>query len=257
MIKLFLQLLRRDLLILRQEIVAKIINVSCWLGPNIAIFNYVLPGLGIEQTYGVFILVGGIATVGLFTAVSSIPELLNDIEDNHSIYYYLSLPLHQWLTLARYACAFAMSAFAVSFALLPVCKLLLWNLLDFSNFSLLKYSLIFPLLQIFFGFLALLITAYTSSIVQYEKAWVRIVFPLWFFGGYQFPWRVMLERLPYLAYINLLNPITYCLEGFRAAVLGQAGYIDFWVCFGMLLLSTLIVGVWGVRKLMARLDCLG
>jgi ABC-type multidrug transport system permease subunit len=256
MIKLFLQLLRRDFLILRQELWTKIINVSFWLGPNIVIFNYVLPGMGIDQSYGVFILVGGIATVGLFTAVSSIPELLNDIEDNHSIYYYLSLPSYQWLTLARYAVAFAMSAFMVAFTLLPICKLVLWNLLDFSNFSLLKYLLIFPLLQIFFGFFALLITAYTSSIVQYEKAWVRIVFPLWFFGGYQFPWSVMRARLPYLAYANLLNPITYCLEGFRGAVLGQAGFINFWVCFGMLLLSTVVVAIWGVRKLLHRLDCI-
>ena len=110
-------------------------------------------------------------------------------------------------------------------------------------------------MQIFFGFFALLITAHTSSIVRYEKAWVRVVFPLWFFGGYQFPWVVMHTRLPYLAYLNLLNPITYCLEGFRAAVLGQAGYINFWVCLGMLLLLTLVVAVWGVSKLQKRLDC--
>ncbi len=255
MLRLFLQLVRRDFLILRQEIRAKLLNYACWLGPNIIIFNYILPGLGIEKSYGVFILVGGIATVGLFTAVSSIPELLNDIEDNHSIYYYLSLPLYQWLTIARYAVSFAISAFMVSLPLLPVCKLLLWDLLDLSNFSLLKYLLIFPLLQVFFGFFALLITAYTSSIVQYEKAWVRVVFPCWFFGGYQFPWAVMQARLPYLAYLNLLNPITYCLEGFRAAVLGQAGYINFWVCLGMLLLLTVIVAIWSVSKLQRRLDC--
>lgn len=256
MVKLFLQLLRRDFLILSQEFWTKIINYSCWLGPNIVIFNYILPGLGIERGYGVFILVGGIATVGLFTAVSSIPELLNDIEDNHSIYYYLSLPAYQWLVFVRYAICFAMSAFMVSFALLPICKLLLWNLIDLTNFSLFKYLLIFPVLQIFFGFFALLVTAYTDSIVQYEKAWVRIVFPMWFFGGYQFPWIVMYERLPYLAYVNLLNPITYCLEGFRGAVLGQAGYINFWVCLGMLILLTGICAFWGVTKLQRRLDCL-
>lgn len=256
MLKLFFQLLRRDYLIIRQEFWTKLINYACWLGPNIVIFNYILPGLGIDRGYGVFILVGGVATVGLFTAISSIPELLNDIEDNHSIYYYLSLPLHQWLLFVRYALAFAMGSFMVSFALLPACKLLLWDLLDLSNFSLFKYLLIFPLLQIFFGFFALLVTAYTDTIVQYEKAWVRIVFPLWFFGGYQFPWRTMLDRLPYLAYLNLLNPITYCLEGFRGAVLGQEGYINFWICVGMLLLAIILVAFWGIKKLMRRLDCI-
>lgn len=255
MAKLFLQLMKRDFLIVKQEFWERLINISFWLGPNIIIFNYILPELGVRQDYGVFILVGGIATVGLFTAVSSIPELLNSIEDNYSIYYYLSLPISQRLVFARYALSFAMSAFFVALFLLPVCKFLLWNVLDLSKLSILKYILIFPLLQIFMGFFALLVCAYTQSIVQYEKAWVRIVFPFWFFGCYQFPWIAMLKRIPWLAYLNLLNPITYCLEGFRAAVLGQEGYLNFWICLGMLALFTITVAYWGVSKMMQRLDC--
>jgi ABC-2 type transport system permease protein len=255
MTKLFLQLLRRDFLILRQEFWANLINVLFWLIPNVIVSIYILPGLGISASYGVFILMGVISEQGLFTAISNIPGLLSDIEDSHAIYYYLSLPLYPWLLFVRYALSFAMSSFMMSCMLLPVCKILLWSVLDLSNFSLIKYLVFFIVLQIFFGFFALLVTAYTKSITQYERAWVRIVWPMIFFGGYQFPWRAMLDRLPYLAYLNLLNPITYCLEGFRAAVLGQEGYINFWICFGMLLLSTFITAIWGIRKFMQRLDC--
>lgn len=256
MIKLFFQLLRRDFLILRKEFWANLINVLFWLAPNLIIFVYVLPGMGIDREYGIFALTGVIASQSLFTSISSIPDLLNDIADNHAIYYYLSLPLHQWLLFVRYALRFAMGSCLMSFSLLPLSKLVLGDIFDFSHFSLIKYLLIFILLQIFCGFFALLVTAYTNNMVEYERAWVRIVWPLVCLGGYQFPWQVLFANLPYLAYLNLLNPVTYCLEGFRVAVLGQAGYLNFWFCLVMLSLCTSMIGWWGIKKFMHRLDCI-
>lgn len=256
MMKNFFQLLRRDFLILRKEFWPNLINVLFWLAPNLIIFIYVLPGMGISREYGVFTLTGIIAIQGLFTAISNIPDLLNDIEDNHAIYYYLSLPLPQWLLFVRYALRFSMGACLMSFALLPLSKLVLGSILDLSHFSLFKYLLIYILLQIFFGFFALLITAYTNSMVQYERAWVRVVWPLAFLGGYQFTWKTLFVNLPGLAYLNLLNPIIYCMEGFRAAILGQSDYINFWVCCGMVIFFTGIVSFWGIKKFIYRLDCI-
>ena len=212
--------------------------------------------MDLNSSYGVLVLTGVIAIQGLFTAISSIPIMLNDIEDNHAIYYYLSLPISPRLIFVRYALNYTMGSTMMSFPLLPACKILLWHILDTSEFSLFKYLIFFFLLQIFFGFFALLITSYIGNMVQYERAWVRVVWPLAFLGGYQFSWQVFYKSLPYLAYLNLLNPITYCLEGFRAAVLGQVGYLNFWLCFGMLLIFTILTAHVGIKKFMHRLDCI-
>ncbi len=248
------QLLRRDFLVIRRELLSKLINYACWLMPNLVVFIFILPFLGIKLEYGIFVLIGNIATIGLFTAVSSIPALLNEIEESELVYYYLSLPLPAWLLFVRYALAFSIDAFMVAVAVLPFCKLLLWQELNFVHFSLVKYSLIFLAMQLFVGFFALLLTSYIKNIVQYEKVWVRIIFPLWFFGSYQFPWLTMYQALPYLAYLNLLNPLTYCMEGFRSAILGPIEYLNYWICLTMLLLSTVIVALWGIARLHRRLD---
>jgi ABC-2 type transport system permease protein len=255
-LKIFLQLLRRDFLLLRQEFWGNLINVLFWLVPNIFVFIYILPGLAVDASYGIFVLTGVIAAQGLFTAISTIPGLLADIEDNHAIYYYLSLPIPQWLLLVRYALNFAIGAFMMSVFLLPACMLLLCKTFDFAAFSLFKYLIFFLTLQLFFGFFTLLVAAYTKNMVQYERAWVRVVWPLVFLGGYQFSWQTLKTQLPWLAYGVLLNPLTYCLEGFRAAVLGQTGFINFWICFGLISFFTVISALIGIKKLMRRLDCI-
>lgn len=252
----FFQLLRRDFTVFSHNYIDNILNGLAWLVPNVVIYNFIFPDLGLADGYGVFVLVGGIATVGLFTAVSHIPVMLADMHDNQAIFYYLSLPLPQCMVFVRYALSFAMSSTLVSLATLPLSKLALWSTFDLSNFSLIKYLIIFPLIQLFFGFFALIITAYTKDVQQYEKAWVRIVFPFWFFGCYQFPWHSMHTQMPWFAYVNLLNPLTYALEGFRAAILGQGDYINYWYCVAMLCVFIVVVAWWGTYKFMQRLDCI-
>jgi ABC-2 type transport system permease protein len=257
MIKVFLQLLRRDLTIFLNGFGGRLFNIGCWLVPNVIVFNQILPLLGVQSDYGIFVLVGAIATVGLFTSVSGIPTLLTDITDNQAIYYYLSLPLPQWLVFVRYAISFSLNAGLIAIGLLPISKLILGSTMDLSHFSFLKFLIFFPVLQLFFGFFALALAAGIDNIDQYENAWVRVVFPLWFMGGYQFPWAAMHQQLPWLSYITLANPITYAIEGFRAAVLGQMGYLNFWVCLMVLVGFTLVTGYWGVRRFVKRMDCLG
>lgn len=257
MLNVFFQLLRRDLTVFLDGFGGRLFNIGCWLVPNVIVFNQILPLLGVQADYGIFVLMGGIATVGLFTSVSGIPTLLTDITDNQAIYYYLSLPLAQWLVFVRYAISFSVNATLIAISLLPLSKLILWNSMNLSHFSLLKFLIIFPVLQLFFGFFALALAAGIANIDQYENAWVRVVFPLWFLGGYQFPWAAMHQQLPLLSYVVLANPIMYALEGFRAAVLGQAGYLNFWLCVVILLAYTVVIGYWGVRRFMRRMDCLG
>ena len=87
-----------------------------------------------------------------------------------------------------------------------------------------------------------------------ENAFMRIVYPLWFLGGFQFSWKVLHDCSPTLATLNLLNPYVYSMESMRAAALGQHDYLPFWYCIGALVLFTIMFASWGIIRLKKRLD---
>ncbi len=84
--------------------------------------------------------------------------------------------------------------------------------------------------------------------------WIRVVFPLWMLGGFQFTWEMMYAKSPVLAYILLLNPFLYTTEGMRGAILGQAGSLPSSMCFVAGLFFATLYGAIGVWRLLKRLD---
>ena len=85
--------------------------------------------------------------------------------------------------------------------------------------------------------------------------WMRVMFPMWMLGCFQFTWQLLYSKSPVLAYILLLNPFVYTMEGMRASVMGQAGSLPLPVCFTATLGFTLLLGYIAVRRIMKRLDC--
>ena len=251
----FLELLRRDLLMFRFDYLKAMINSMIWLFCTVIVSNYVLSAMGIKAGFGIFILVGSLASVSLFRCIHSIPGLLGDIEGEGTISYYLTLPMRQSMVFVRYAISFATKAAIVSISVLICSKICLWQIFDLSNLSIFKYFIIFIISHIFIGFFAVLIASYTPDMSYFENVWSRVIFPMWFLGGYQFDWFTLYRQLPALAYFNLFNPLTYILEGNRVAFLGQAGYLNFWACCLMLILFTLLAAYFGICKFMKRLDC--
>jgi len=252
----FIELLNRDLYLFRFDYFKAIINSMIWLFCQVIVSNYIMSAMGMGGKYGVFMLAGSIASVSLFRSINTIPILLNDIEGEGAISYYLTLPLKQYLVFVRYALSFAINGAINTISVLILSKLLMWPVLDLSNFSILKYAIIFVITHLFIGFLTLLIAAYTPSMRYFENVWSRIVFPMWFLGCFQFNWLVLYKQLPTLAYISLLNPLTYVLEANRVAFLGQTGYLNFWVCCLVLIWFIMIAAYFGIRKFMRRLDCI-
>jgi ABC-type polysaccharide/polyol phosphate export permease len=216
-----------------------------------------MSAMGIQTGYGSKILFGSIASLSLFRCVHSIPILISDIEGDGAISYYLTLPTKQHMIFVRYALLFAITGAIVSLFNTVASKLILWNVFDLTNLSVFRYLVIFIIMHAFVGFFGLLLAAYTPSMRYFENVWTRVVFPLWFLGGYQFTWATLLKQIPGLAYINLLNPMTYMLEAFRSAFLGQVGYLNFWLCCGVLIVFTIVSAWLAIRKLMLRLDCVG
>ena len=133
-------------------------------------------------------------------------------------------------------------------------KLFLWNTMSFTSFSPPKFFLIFVLTTLFTGTFSLFVVSTIQNIHHLGKVGIRYLFPMWFFSGANYSWHTVFKLSPIFAYITLANPLLYAMEGIHAAVLGQAGYLNYWLCVLMLIMFTIVFGFLGIWKLKKRLD---
>jgi ABC-type polysaccharide/polyol phosphate export permease len=253
----FWQLMVRSFVIYKPHFKNKTFNAVVWTMLNVIVVAFIMPTVGLHN-FGPFILVTTAASNSFFTANNQIPGLLSEIlGDVSNLRYQLSLPLAPWLTLTTYALECAYQGFISSLMIVPLGLLLLFNEFPFQYFCIIKFHFILLLISIFSGFFAVWMTSFVNDMVhEMENLWSRIIFPLWFLGGFQFSWKGLYSISPMLAYLNLLNPLTYVMEGGRAAALDPALSLPYWNCVFALIGFTIIFGYLGIMKLKKRLDCL-
>ena len=250
----FFKLLKTDLLIFSKSMISGWIDTSIWVIVLLVIFTYIFPQLGMRKDFGAFFLVGGIASCCIFEIFSSAVAVISDLNNKQKISYRLTLPISSSLIFTGIAIFNACKSTFLSIIILPLGKLILGNKLNFTNLSIIKFVLMFFSINIFVGFFSLFMTSITDKVENIRSIWVRIIFPLWFLGGAEFPWQAIYSISPKIAYSCLFNPLLYPMEGIRAAVLGQAGFINFWYCFAMIWTSCIIFGWIGISRMKKRLD---
>jgi ABC-2 type transport system permease protein len=250
----FKNLLKIDLQSLREAFLDKVINLSIWVTCTIIIMGYIMPLLGLNPDYGVFQLGGLVGSAGLFEVFPSVMNLVVDYEGDRLISYQLTLPVPSWLIFIKIICNYAINAIVLGIIVVPLGKLILWNQFDLTKISIIPFFLVLIITGIFFGVFTLFISSLVKNMATIENVWMRVLFPLWFFGGFQFSWYVLYQLVPKLAYINLLNPITYIMEGMRATLLGQEGYIHYIYCLVALVFFSILFGVIAIARLKKRLD---
>lgn len=250
------RLIWRDLVVFLPSFWDRFFNACIWVVLTIVVFQYIFPTLGLSEDYGAFMACANAISWGFFEVMENVSRLIADLQGEKSISYDLTLPLPQWMVFCRLALASALQAMAISIFILPLSIVVLWNNFPLGAVSLGKIFLIFIVANLFYGFFSLLMSSLIPDLRGINNIWSRVIFPLWWLGGYQFSWETMRAISPITAKIMLANPILYTVEGMRAAVLGQEGYLNFWVCFFALIGFTLIVGYIGTKKMLKRLDCL-
>ncbi len=245
----------RDLRVYLPDLKRDVINASIFIFLTSFTYQYIMPLEGIDGQYGLITACGGIVAWGMFAARNKVSFLVRDITGFGTLDFFLTLPLPQWAVFVALALATAVRPMLIIACVFPVIKVLFWNTLILSQIAWGKFLTIFILINIFYGFATLWLTASSDKVSSIQNIWMRIIFPLWWVGGYGFIWRTFYKVSPNGAYLSLVNPLVYGYEGVRGAVLGQAGYINFWYCAGALIFTCIITGYIGVKKMMARLDC--
>ena len=250
----FLALLRAKLVNFRASFINKAINICVWAGCVVFVMGYVMQAFGLAQDYGVFQLAGIFAVVGLFELYGNTAGLVADLDGDRTLVYYLTLPTSMFTVLASYVCYYAIISTSMCFAVLPFGKFLLWSKFNLAAVSWGKFLVFVLLVNTTWSILAFILTAHLASIDKLSTIWVRVIFPLWFLGGFQSSWNKIFSVVPKFAYVMLLNPVTYATEGMRAAMLAQDGFLPFWLCVLAMLGILIGASVWALKAMKIRLD---
>ncbi len=250
----FTQLLRAKLVNIRRVLIDEIVNISIWAGCVIFVMGYLMQSFGLAKDFGLFQLASILPVVGLFELYGNTATLIADLEGDRVIAYYLTLPASMLTVLLSYICYYLIVSMSMSVALLPLGKLLLWNQFDLANVAWFKLGLFLVIINLVWATLSFVFAAHLSSLDKLNIAWCRVIFPLWFLGGFQFSWMATHAVAPVLAYAMLLNPVIYATEGMRATMLGQDGFLSFWLCLVVMSCLLGIVMVWAFKAMKKRLD---
>jgi ABC-2 type transport system permease protein len=78
-----------------------------------------------------------------------------------------------------------------------------------------------------------------------------ILTPLMFTGAIQYPWP-SLSRMHWFQVVTACNPMTYCAEGVRAALVPHVPHIADWICVAVLVAAALLFTGTGVKGFIRR-----
>jgi hypothetical protein len=252
--ELFFKLLMTKLIIARHQIMGKLLNVSIWSFCTLVIFGHVMPAMGMPAGFAIVQFAGVLGSAGMFENYGNIATIIMDIAGERSIGYYLTLPVRPWVILLSTASSYALVGIALTIAMIPLGKLILFSSLSLATVAWGKLLTIIILGNLFYGMLAIAIAGHVGEVSKIGNVWSRFIFPLWFFGGFQFNWQAMNKASALCSYAILANPMLYVMEGLKIAVLGQEGHLPWIACLGALTAMTIICWLLAYNRMKKRLD---
>lgn len=227
-LKIWWNLLRRDLLVLRRSLRTKAINIGIITITNLLVFAYFIPGLSVNQKYGAFIFYGAILIFGFFDIVSRVTDTLADVSGDNALSYMLVIPITPFLVFIELITYWASSTAVLGIIMIPLGKLILWNEVILMDISWVRFIPAFFTSCMLFGAFALWLISVIQRIEEVTSLWFRVINPLFMFGTYFFSWYDGFNQSAIIGYIMLVNPLVYAMEAVRSAALGPSNYIPFW-----------------------------
>jgi ABC-2 type transport system permease protein len=246
----FRAILWRDLFVTGKELWVLLAQVALMPLFMLFIFAKVLAGQGyVSAGYGNLLLPGIIAMSALMTALQSVAFPLamefgwsNEIEDR------LLAPLPAELVAAEKLVIAAIRGLLAAVIMYPIGALVLgrapWHP---AGLGLLAVSI---LLGCWVGAgIGLTI----GTLVPPAKIGIMfglVLTPLMFTGATQYPWP-QLGRLRWFQIVTAANPLTYCAEGVRGAMIPSVPHIAPWICVVVLSFAAVMftgTGIWSFRR---------
>ena len=250
----FFQLLKTDLKLWYRNIKDKAINVIIWSAAICTATTYVLPAFGTSAQFSVLEAIALIVGAVGFEIYAQIFLLVSDLEGENHLSYYFILPLPNWLVFIKMATMYTINGCFLGLLVLPVLKLILGSSLSLTQIHWPFFLLALIITNIFFSFFAFLLTSVIKNVEQCENVMMRILFPLWFFGGFSFSYKIALSISPVLAYVSLISPYTFATEAVRSSALNSLDYLPIQLSLSVLIILFIVSGYWGIKRLKRKID---
>ncbi|WP_420421972.1 hypothetical protein [Simkania sp.] len=249
------QLLKKDMLAFKREYPTKLFDTFCLFFTIVIVFCYFMPQEGVHEGYASFFLIGAIASFGFVEIVGKVGALMADLQGDCAISHTLIMPIRSEMVFIYIGLQWAITSALLSIFLFPLGKLLLFKGFDLSLISYPRLIFMFVTINLFFGYFALWLTSVIKDVSGLTSLWLRYINPIWMFGAYFYSWEAAYALSPVIGAVSLINPMVYVMEGMRAAALGQAGYLPYWLC-QVMLWGFIIACTWhAIRRMKKRLDC--
>lgn len=197
---------------------------------------------------------GLVGSAGLFQVFPEVMNLISDFEGAHIITMYTLLPIPTTLVFIRLFIFYGATALLLTACTLPMCKLMFWDAVSLAYLHVGKFILMMVLTCALYSALTLWAASMVPSLEKIGSVWMRFIYPLWFLGGFQFSWQMLNSAFPRWSNLALLNPLLYVMEGMRCTLIGQEGYLPFWLCVLMLSIFIICFLAHAIKRLKKRLD---
>jgi hypothetical protein len=232
----------------------KLINWAIWTTGMLVVMGYLMQSFGLSEDFGVFQLAGIFAVIGIFEGWETLCiDLLVDMDNDNLFGYHATLACSFSTVLLAYIAVQTVVGVALCVYVFCLGKLILWNSFTFSQVSWLALIVAVVVSCIMSAILALWFDSFVRTAEKLGNMWQRMIWPMWFFGGFQFSFAATLAKWPLFAYLMLVSPITYATEGVRRALLG-GNYLNTWLCIGAMIVISVVLFFDCVRRYKRWLD---
>ena len=250
-------ILRRDLVVTGREIVSFLLQAMIQPLFFLFIFGKVLPGIGLAASgFTVLLLPGIVSLSGMLAAIQGVTlPLVLDLGFAREIDDRLLAPLPVWMVAAeKVAFGTIRGAFAAA-CIFPMAVLILGPAYSVRTDRIGMLVLMVILTGATGAAIGMLIGTLVRA--EYIGLMFALIFtPLIFTGCTYYPW-MALRNIRWFQALTLLNPLTYCSEGLRYAMVKPMGgrdiaTIDPLVVVGALLIGMTVCFVLGLRTFRKR-----
>lgn len=253
--EIFCKLLAAEIREFRQNFIASAINLMTWAGVFLITMVYIMPKAGLaHQSYANFIVPGVFVSCFIVHTFGFLAGMVADFEGPQIITFFLLLPISPLAVFIKMGLGFGINTALISLILIPLSKTLMYNAYNPYTIDFFKFVLALTTIAVFYGTWSIWMVSMIKNMKTLRNVFLRIQFPLWFFGGYMFSWKSLNALNVPLSYFALANPILHTMELMRGAMIGQEGSLPFWVCFFVIWTFILVLGTWAFKRLKKRLD---
>jgi ABC-2 type transport system permease protein len=257
--KAFGGLLLRDLRVLTREFLPFLLRVGMQPLLFLFVFTFILPRMGNGNPmavgggvdFGTILLPGLMAVAIMFSGIAGVAlPLSSEFGITREIDDRVMCPLPLWAVALEKVCFSAMQSTIAALLVIPMARYIpaVPVKADVQNWFLL--ALVLALASLLAGSLGLVIGS-TVNPKQIGLVFSIIVVPITFLGCVYYPW-AWLDKIPWLKYSVLFNPIVYMSEGLRAAVTPSIAHMPWWAILIALFFFTAALSRWGLRGFLAR-----